>query len=699
LYREAQALQHDGELERAKARYLEVLKLEPDHADALHGLGNIDARQGRLDDAERSIRKAIEREPLRASFVNSLGNILKSRGQLGDAAALYRQAVQLRPDFAVAHNNLGDVLIRDRRYEDAVEACMKALASDPNLAGAYNNLGRALNNMGRLEDAADALRRAVLIRADYAVAYDNLGHVLRAQGKPSEAREAFEHAIAIDTDLATARFNLATVLTGEGDLDAAIEQFEVAARLRPQHVPTLLNLGIAYQTRRNFKKSAASYRRAIRLQPEDATLHLHLGLVLIEQRRGDEAEACFRRALELDPEGPQAYAELAAHYEESNQLDKLREIVDAGLERHPDHPRLNLEAAKLERRDGRIEAGLERLARFDPARMNERLAEQFHYQLGYLHDRADDAEAAYAHFERANAIAAQTPRARAADPARYRDLLDAVYRFFDTAEPGGWLVADPPGRPSPIFLLGFPRSGTTLLDVVLDSHPELGTLEEKNTIVPAIEALSGRGAGYPASLAELDQAGVDELRALYYGVVDRQEHGPVTGRFVDKMPLQTGHVGALWRIFPDARFIFCRRHPCDVVLSNFMQHYVVSDAYANFYTLEDTVRLYDKVMRLWRLYVERLPITYHVVGYEALIEDLEGEVRSLLAFLDLDWDPAMLDFVDRAQRRGSINTSSYHQVTQPLYGHARDRWRRYGRFLEPRMDMLAPHIEYFGYER
>jgi len=699
LYQQAQISQRDGDLDLAKSRFLEILKIEPDHADALHSLGNIDARQGRLDDAERSIRKAIVREPLRASFVNSLGNVFKSRGRLDEAAALYKQAVQLQSDFAVAHNNLGDLLIRNGRFQEAVDACMKALDSAPNLAGAYNNLGRALNNMGRLDEAADAFRRAVLIRPNYAVAYNHLGHVLRAKGDADGARDAFEHAIAIDPQLAAAHFNLATVLMRQGDRDEAIRHFETAAELRPEDVSTLVNLGIAYHTRRNFKKSAACYRRAIRQQPDDANLHLHLGLVLIEQRRGDDAESCFRRALELDPDAPEAYAELAAHYEESNQLERLREIVDAGLERHPDHPRLNLEAAKLERRDDRVEDGLARLGRFDPERMHERLAEQFHYQLGYLQDKAGDAAAAYSHFQRANAIAARTPRAQAANPVGYRELLDELHGFFAAADPADWPTAGPLDRPSPVFVLGFPRSGTTLLDVVLDTHPGIRTLEEKNTIVPSIEALDAREGGYPRSIAGLDQAAIDELRSLYFEVVDRQERSGPSDLFADKMPLQTGHVGMLWRVFPEARFVFCQRHPCDVVLSNFMQHYVVSDAYANFHTLADTVRLYDKVMRLWRLYVERFPLAYHIVRYESLVEDLEAEMRPLLAFLGLDWDASVLDYAERARMRGTINTSSYHQVTQALYGHARNRWRRYSEFLEPHMETLTPHIEYFGYER
>lgn len=698
LYRQAQRTQHEGDLESAKAQYLELLRRSPDHADALHCLGNIDARQGRLDDAERLIRQAIRLDPLKATFINSLGNLMKARQRLDEAAALYEQAIALEPGFALAHSNLGEVLLGQGKPEESTRFFAKALEIEPNLAGAYDNLGRAFNNMRRLPEAADAFRRAVLIRPDFAVAYDHLGHALRAMDRMEEARDAFEHAVAVDPALASARYNLATVLVHLDELDQGIAQFEEALRLRPRHLDTLTNLGIAYHTRGNFRKSAVCYRQALELDPENWNVHLNLGLVLNEQRRGDEAEASFRRSLELNPEAAEVYAELAALYEETNRLPDLEAAVEQGLAIAPDHPRLNLEAAKGDRRRGEPEHGLARLAPFDPAEMDPRLAEQFHYQLGYLHDRAGNTDTAFEHFTAANRLARATPRARAARPERFLDLLDELHVFFSGADLERWTPAPPNERPSPVFMFGFPRSGTTLVDVVLDSHPQISTIEEQVTILPALEALQARPGGYPAALADLDETAISDLRRLYFDALDpllEDDHGEL---IVDKMPIRTVQAGMLWRLFPDARFVFCQRHPCDVVLSNFMQHYTVSDAFANFYQIEDAARIYDKTMRLWQLYTRRLPLDCHVVRYESLIADLEGETRKLLGFLGLDWDPQMLEYTERARQRGRINTNSYHQVTEALYQRSRDRWRAYARQLQPVMGILAPHIEFFGYE-
>ncbi len=698
LYKLALDCQKLGDLETAKTHFLGVLRLDPDHADALHNLGAIDAREGRLDDAERLVRKAIALRPLKAAFINTLGNLLRARGRLDEALSMYEQAVRLQPDLAAAHSNLADIMLKTGNPEGAAEAAFRALKVDPNLAGGYAVLGRAMNNLGRLDEAVDAFRRAVLIRPDYAPAYDYLGHALRARGDMQEAREAFEHALAINPELPSGWHNLATVQMVQGDVEAAIRSFERSRELRPRHVPTLLNLAIAYHTANRFRKAVETYREAIEIQPDNPLLHLNLGLVRVEERRTEEAESCLKKALELDSKLAKAYAELAALYEETNQLEALEEILDKGLALAPRHPRLNLEAAKRDRRANRIQEGIERLQRFDTGALDPRLAEQFNYQLGYLLDRENRADEAFRHFEEANRIASETVRARAARPDRFIDMLDRLQALFASADVDEWPPAPAAERADPVFMFGFPRSGTTLLDLALDSHPGITTVEEQSTVMPVIEGIKNLPGGFPRALADMDAGVIADLRERYFEALDATAPAGAQGVFIDKMPIRTVHAGVLWRLFPGARFIFCLRHPCDVVLSNFMQHYTVSDAFANFLTLDGSVRVYDRTMKLWRTYLDKLPLRVHTVRYESLVADLEKTTGEVLSFLDLPWDPAVLDYAGRARERGRINTNSYHQVTEEIYTRSRDRWRAYRQHLEPHMAALRPHLEAFGYE-
>ena len=283
-----------------------------------------------------------------------------------------------------------------------------------------------------------------------------------------------------------------------------------------------------------------------------------------------------------------AHAELAALYEEANRLEELSEVVEAGLAIEPDHPRLNLEAAKCERRLGQFPAAIERLEGLDSSRMSQRMAAHYHFELGLLYDRTDDADSAYEHFDQANRDALGNERLRNIDPQRFLDKIQRLHEFFDRAEPESWstpAAADP--KSTPVFMFGFPRSGTTLAELILDSHPDIQTVEEQPTINTLERELLDYPGGYPGALAELTAEQLETLRQVYFKALDEYFPDRQPGRIlVDKMPMRTVHAGLIWRLFPRARIILNVRHPCDVCLSGFMQQFSLNnDAFANFFSL------------------------------------------------------------------------------------------------------------------
>ncbi len=586
-----------------------------------------------------------------------------------------------------------------RSFEAAAACFRQAVALDPQLAEAHNHLGRSLNNLQRLDEAALAFREALRLRPDYAEAHNNLGHVLRAQGALEDAAAAFAEALRIDPGLARAQHNLGIVRMALGDPLRAVECFEQAVRLDARDARGHFLLGLAWPALGQLEKAAASYRVALELEPANVDVRLHLGLLLGELRRDDEAEAELRKLIELTPDNPQAWAELAALYESTSRLDDMRAAVQRALELAPHDPRVKLEAARYDRRADNIDAAVRRLQDIEPASLPPRLAQQLHAELGRLYDRRNEIDAAFGHFATANRYASGSERLRHVDPKRFLNQIDALHACFANARIADW----PAPRPiapadTPVFLFGFPRSGTTLTDLLLDGHPQIRTLEEKPTIDVVIAALEKNFAeGFPDALSRLSPADIEALRQVYFREVDRHVDREPGGVLVDKLPIRTVHVGVIWRLFPRAKMIFALRHPCDVCLSGFMQQYHLTDAFANFFTLEDTVRIYDKVMNLWKLYVSMLKLDCHAVRYEQLVEDLEGETRRLFRFLGVPWDEAALDYARRARERGRIWTNSYHQVTEPIYRHARYRWLRYRRYFEPHLERLAPHIRYFGY--
>ena len=246
-------------------------------------------------------------------------------------------------------------------------------------------------------------------------------------------------------------------------------------------------------------------------------------------------------------------------------------------------------------------------------------------------------------------------------------------------------------------MVGFLRSGTTLLDQILDSHPRVQVMEERLALEAVEQAIQAGPAGYPGALPGLTDNDLEKLRKLYFTEVDKQFSRSPGQLFVDKRPLNTAHLPLIQRLFPAARIIFACRHPCDVVLSNFMQYYNLTDAMANFFSLGDTVHLYQQLMTLWFDCSELLDLNFHTVRYESLVSDTEAELQKLFAFLEIDWDESVLDFHQRAAEKDIINTPSYEQVTRPIYAEARYRWHRYRQQLEPFLEELEPFSRKLGY--
>ncbi|MCZ6500202.1 MAG: tetratricopeptide repeat protein [Gammaproteobacteria bacterium] len=688
-----------GQLEEARQHYVAVLKLDRVHADALHSLGSIDAASGDFTDAERLVRKAISINPMQAGFLNTLGNILRARKQYKEAATVYQQALQLQPGLAMAHNNLGMVFKEQGNLDQAVECFFKALELDSESAAVYNNLGKVLNNRRRLDEAADAFLRALTIRPSFAEVHNNLGHVYRAQDKLDKAEDCFRNAISYDSELAGAYHNLGTVLMMQSrPLDAA-DAFSTACRLKPGDLASRLNEGISLHTAGNLQPAVAAYQAVLKQDAENSEAWLALGLVFNELRQSEEARDALEKAIACDPENPRPYAELAALHEDLNELEEGLAVAMRGLMIDPRDPRINLEIAKFERRNGDIAKAMERLERFDISTMDHRLGQQFSYELGLEKDRAGEFEQAFELFEAANRNGRMNERLQQVDAQRFLQKIDDLHTFFDREDVHNWPAPEPiDPADTPVFLFGFPRSGTTLTDLLLDGHPMIRTLEEKPTMNVVEMAIAGGQPGYPEKLTSLDSGELAKLRQIYFAEVEKYVERDKNIIIVDKLPIRTVHAGLIWRLFPDSKIVFSARHPCDVCLSCFMQQFNSNDAFANFFSLEDTVNIYDKVMRLWQTYVGRLKLNVHMLRYEDLVGDLEKEARKLLRFLGVDWRPEVLAISEKAKQRGRIATNSYHQVTEPLYQRAVNRWLSYAEKFEPFMTILEPHIHYFGYK-
>lgn len=582
-------------------------------------------------------------------------------------------------------------------FRAALEAAREGLRQSPGHAPAHNHAARALHNMGRVPEARAAFERALELDPRYPEAWHNLGHVLRVAGDADAAISAFSRALAIAPGYLSARINLGITYFEAQRPEEALRTFEAMLAGGQPHVEALVGSGLCLHLLGQPQKARHRYESALELAPDHPSAWYYLGSVCNELGDVASARDALQRALALNPSDADAWAELAGVHELSSELDAAAEAVRRGLAVAQGHPQLVIEAAKLDRRRGDTLGAEARLRALDPQRMPPRVRQQFLYEFGNVLDRNLQIEAAHEAFAQANALAALGVRARQFNPEAWFDGVRAISAWLEHGAPGMDARDDDPDRGADLcFLVGFPRSGTTLLDTILGAHPAVSLLEEKPTLVPVMHTLGELPGGYPAALATLESDDRRVLRKLYRQSLSR--HGAQPGRtVVDKLPLRTIHLGLVQALFPQARVLVSLRHPCDVVLSNFMQQYAVNEAFVNFYSLADATRLYDAVFTLWQKLRPRLSLPVAEVRYEDLVLDPAREASAAFAFLGLDWDPALLDVVRRTGGRGRITTNSYHQVAEPIYDRSIGRWKRYRGYLAPHLPVLEAHARRLGY--
>ena len=533
----------------------------------------------------------------------------------------------------------------------------------PAAADAWTNLVAALSDARRWDDAEAAFDSAVRAGVNDPSLLANRARMDLLRGRTGSAARFAEQGLALDRGHLSCAVALTMARLESGDAEAA----EALARQIVGNAPAYADGWVA------------------------------LGAALERLRRTGEAVSAYEKALEIAPDDLEARANLADLHERTNNLEHAQALIDRVLQQAPDHPFANRVAATLARRRGEAEAAIARLERFADAYATPGIRQGIRFELGRLHDRGGDPATAFAHFHEANRIQAESAAAARFDPADYRRNIRTLRETLSADWCAGWTPLPVADGDAPVFLVGFPRSGTTLLDQMLDSHPGVQVAEEK-PMMEELKRLADERSGYPGGLAGMSATDQSGLRRAYWDragdYIDRKD-GAV---FVDKLPLNLEKAVLIHRVFPDARFILALRHPADCVLSCFMQAFRPNIAMNNFHTVEDAARLYDLVFGVWEQARALLPLQVHQVRYEDVVADMRAEVEGLLTFLDLPWDDAVLDYTENAQRRGQINTPSYNQVTEPIYTRARGRWTRYRDQMSGALETLEPWIERYGYE-
>lgn len=629
-------------------------------AEALHLGGLIALRTGRAALAETRLRAATEADPQKAVYHGNLGSALKEQSRLDDAAASYRQALAIEPDYQPALANLGLTLIAAGQPGLAIEVFQRLLGLDPANAEAHFGLGDAFAAAGKPAPAVQSYQEAIRLRPDYLAALNNLGNLLVEQAAFGDAYAALDRACRLAPADARVFVNLGNARSAGGRYGPAAEAYREALRLDPDSIPALANL--AALSRRSGAEDAALalLDRLHALEPGRAESHADLALVHETRGRDAEAKAAADRALELDPGNASAMRTLARLDYGAGDFAEARRRLATVLARGED-PSASLE-------------------------------------LGRVLDRMGEFEEAFAAFAQGNCGLAAKLEARAYSMDSYPQAVRRNRAAWSAESLASW-PAEPPadGLAEPIFLVGFPRSGTTLTQQILAAHPSLETAEE----LPLLSALERRvpefsasGAPYPEGLSDLSDEGIAALRGAYWRAGEEAVGLAEGKRLVDKLPLALVHLGLVRRLFPMAKILVALRDPRDVVLSCFMQAFEANEATVHFNDLGGAARLYAEVMGLWLDIRDGAGLDAHAFRYESLVAEPAATVAAICEHLGLGYTDSLLRY---HQQSRPVATPSYRDVAEPVYSRAVGRWRKYRDHLKGVAPTLAPFVAALGY--
>lgn len=538
---------------------------------------------------------------------------------------------------------------RAGRLTTAEAGYREVLSAAPGFPGAALNYALLARATGRLGLALDLAARAVASQPKEAAAHATLGNLLLERERTGDAVAAFRTALALDPSHVNARFNLGGALRRSGEPEAAVTEF----------------------------------RRLVERFPEDPDFRIGLGGALLDSGRPRESIDEHERALALSPGHPDALTELGLAHVDAGEFEAAARCYRRVIDGSPDHPHVWLNYSKT-RRFGpadrpEIEEAEAAAGRFDAHPAPGPECGDVHFALGKMYDDLGEYDLAFEHFRRGNEILRRHVPFDAGGQQRLVEDIEAGFgeAWFDQVR--GW------GHRSsrPIFIVGMPRSGTTLVEQILASHPEVHGAGELIRIPNLAQRLLGAGdAPLPAAAAALEREDIEAAARDYLDYVGARSGGAV--RTTDKLPENYHHLGLIAAMFPNARIVHVGRDPMDVCVSNYLVRFQWGHAWSyDFDSLAREYRAYERLMRHWRAV---LPTPVHEQSYESLVASLESESRRLVEFCELDWDERCLDF-HLTER--SVHTASGWQVRQPIYRRSVERWRNYERHLGPLREALG----------
>jgi len=679
----ATQLQAQGRLQESEQLLQQILQRQPQHAFALHLLGVIAHLVGKQEIAADLIQKAIQINGDVALFHSNLCEVLRHLKRYEEALLHGERAVALIPEMAMAHSNLGIIYFDRKDYARAEQCQQRALEIDAKLAPALNNLGSIYRERKDKKVALDYYQQAIAANAQYLEALNNYGALILEDDRIDEAAESLNKALQINPNYAEAICNMGGVHLAREAPETALSFFQRALALRPVYIEAQMGLAKTWQALENLANAKTTALDAIQIDINNPKAHALLASIHVELTCPEQAEQEYETALTLDAECDEALLGLGHLCMEIGQMDRAEKLFNQALAYQPDNLSARLHLTQLKKvtlDDENFVALLEEEQKSADYSENKKMS--LHYALGKCYDDSRAYDKAFPHFLAGSKI----KRAKLTyDPATATQQFEQVMALFDQTYIDHWRGA---GDMSdlPVFVLGMPRSGTTLTEQIIASHPQVygaGELHDLLRIAGQSIGTPTLPSAFPNNLAELNREALTAWGKEY--VTGLKQRAPKALRITDKMPANFFAVGFIHLMLPNAKIIHVKRNSVDTCLSCYTRLFQRKQEHT--YDLAELGAYYANYARLMAHWRKVLPEgAFLDVQYEDIVADKEIQARRLINYCGLDWDAACLDF---HQTQRSIRTASITQVRQPIYTSSVERWRNYEKFLSPLLDALG----------
>ncbi|MBI4031658.1 MAG: sulfotransferase [Proteobacteria bacterium] len=602
-----------------------------------------------------------------------------------DAASLHREAVRF---------------LQSGKFNEGIAKLKKAAKANPQSANILKDLGTACWQAGRPAEADKYYAEALKLGPQNAAVLSAAGAFRHEQGDSEKAEKLLLEAVRLRPEDPEALNNLGIVFLDTERLDKAEKCIDRALAFNPLWVNALYNKSRILGAQKNYAQAEVVLKRVLQMAPGHAPAITLLGLLLRETGKAHEAVPLMKKAVEIFPAGQEGWYALIGLYEFMARLEDAEKAIEEARKYISETPNLIFLEAKIARRRGGAKDALAIMEKYRPGMRKTPRNFNFFYELGSMYDKIGNIDEAFSNYNLANELWLQNSIVKEYDRAGLPGRIDKRRAVF-TPE---WIKTWSPApratnqKPEPVFLVGFPRSGTTLLGQIVSSHAKIDVADECPALKNVMHAIGNETSDYLPGLPRLSAGDLETLRENY--IKDLVSYGRDASRpfIIDKMPLHLMDVGLIYRLFPDAKFILALRHPCDSVLSCFMQAFSPNPAMVQLTDIENSARFYDQVFGLWEHYRQVLPLNVHAVRYEDVVGDFRSAIEPLLNFIGVEWSDAVLEHDKNAKARVQTKTPSYSQVTEKIYTTSRGRWHGYRKYMEPALPVLAPWAKKFGYD-